>query len=60
MTRYCAILILAMVLGACERSPNIVIILADDQGWGDLSMNGNRSVSTARLFRSWSMIVTSC
>jgi len=51
MTRYCAILILAMVLGACERSPNIVIILADDQGWGDLSMNGNRSVSTANIDR---------
>ena len=49
MVRYYAILVLAIVLGACERSPNIVIILADDQGWGDLSMNGNRSISTANI-----------
>ncbi|MDR1864448.1 MAG: hypothetical protein LBR08_02640 [Bacteroidales bacterium] len=24
--------------------PNIVVIQADDQGWGDLSCNGNLSV----------------
>lgn len=29
--------------------PNIVIILADDQGWGDLSMNGNPIVQTPQL-----------
>ena len=24
-----------------DTSPNILIILTDDQGWGDLSINGN-------------------
>jgi arylsulfatase A-like enzyme len=29
--------------------PNVVIILADDQGWGDLSVNGNANLSTPRI-----------
>ncbi|MCR9290126.1 MAG: arylsulfatase [Bacteroidetes bacterium] len=29
--------------------PNIVIILADDQGWGDLSLNGNPLVSSPNI-----------
>jgi arylsulfatase A-like enzyme len=31
--------------------PNIVMILTDDQGWGDLSINGNRNLSTPRIDR---------
>ncbi|MCH8218105.1 MAG: hypothetical protein IH892_15210 [Planctomycetes bacterium] len=26
--------------------PNVVIFLADDQGWGDLSVHGNKNLST--------------
>ena len=29
--------------------PNILIILADDQGWGDLSINGNSNLSTPHI-----------
>lgn len=29
--------------------PNIVIILADDQGWGDLSVNGNINLQTPNI-----------
>src|SRR5438105_11221375 len=29
--------------------PNIVIILADDQGWGDLSIDGNTNLATPRI-----------
>src|SRR5215212_5860049 len=31
------------------RRPNIVIILSDDQGWGDLSVNGNKNLKTPHL-----------
>src|SRR5689334_12179344 len=29
--------------------PNVVIILADDQGWGDLSVNGNTNLRTPHI-----------
>ena len=32
-----------------ERAPNILIILTDDQGWGDLSMNGNPNLQTPHV-----------
>ena len=31
------------------RRPNIVVILADDQGWGDLSIHGNTNLSTPHI-----------
>ena len=31
------------------RRPNVVIILADDQGWGDLSINGNTNLATPHI-----------
>ena len=34
--------------GAAEH-PNVVVILADDQGWGDLSCHGNRNLATPHL-----------
>ncbi len=34
---------------AAAEKPNIVIILADDQGWGDLSINGNTNLSTPKI-----------
>jgi len=41
----------AMGAGAAAggRRPNIVAILADDQGWGDLSLNGNTNLSTPNI-----------
>jgi len=32
-----------------KRTPNIVLILTDDQGWGDLSCNGNTNLSTPNI-----------
>ncbi len=29
--------------------PNVVVILADDQGWGDLSIHGNTNLSTPHI-----------
>ncbi|MEO7649701.1 MAG: arylsulfatase [Bryobacteraceae bacterium] len=34
---------------AAAGRPNIVIILADDQGWGDLSVHGNINLSTPNI-----------
>jgi arylsulfatase A-like enzyme len=35
--------------GQSARKPNVVVILTDDQGWGDLSINGNTNLSTPHL-----------
>jgi arylsulfatase A-like enzyme len=35
--------------GSAASKPNIIVILADDQGWGDLSLNGNSNLATPHL-----------
>ena len=32
-----------------KKQPNIIVIMTDDQGWGDLSMNGNSNLSTPNI-----------
>jgi len=32
-----------------NRRPNVVVILADDQGWGDLSIHGNKNLKTPNI-----------
>ncbi len=32
-----------------QNPPNVIIILSDDQGWGDLSINGNTNLSTPNI-----------
>ena len=32
-----------------DERPNIVVILTDDQGWGDLSINGNTNLKTPNI-----------
>ena len=34
---------------AADRRPNVVVILTDDQGWGDLSLNGNTNLRTPKI-----------
>ncbi|MBN2665910.1 MAG: sulfatase-like hydrolase/transferase, partial [Bacteroidales bacterium] len=36
---------------ANNSNPNIVVILADDMGWGDINVNGNDKISTPVLNR---------
>ncbi|OYW15662.1 MAG: N-acetylgalactosamine 6-sulfate sulfatase, partial [Planctomycetales bacterium 12-60-4] len=37
------------VCKAGPRGPNVVVILTDDQGWGDLSIHGNRNLATPHI-----------
>ncbi|MBT8305540.1 MAG: arylsulfatase, partial [Maribacter sp.] len=32
-----------------EPKPNVIIIMSDDQGWGDLSSSGNTNISTPNI-----------
>ena len=34
---------------AAESSPNVIVILTDDQGWGDLSLHGNENLATPHI-----------
>jgi arylsulfatase A-like enzyme len=34
---------------ADNSPPNVVVVLADDQGWGDLSLHGNPNLSTPNI-----------
>ena len=43
------ILLFAATQAAIARQPNIVVILTDDQGWGDLSVNGNTNLATPNI-----------
>lgn len=48
------LVLLSLVLFSCKQPktktpPNIVIILSDDQGWGDLSINGNSNLHTPNV-----------
>ena len=47
-------LIAAVGFTSCSRAdqaghPNVIIILTDDQGWGDLSVHGNTNISTPNI-----------
>ncbi|HEY4309084.1 MAG TPA: arylsulfatase [Pirellulales bacterium] len=37
---------LSLNVCAADRAPNIVVILTDDQGWGDLGVHGNTNLQT--------------
>lgn len=50
--KFISCICIVLLLGcahAVESRPNIVVILADDQGWGDLSVHGNKNLSTPRI-----------
>ena len=32
-----------------KKPPNVILILTDDQGWGDLSLNGNLDINTPNI-----------
>lgn len=46
----CCVLLGATLLQGADR-PNVVVILTDDQGWGDLSLSGNTNLETPMIDR---------
>lgn len=52
-----AVLLTAFLVLSCktekaiktEKQPNVIIILSDDQGWGDLSLTGNPLLNTPHI-----------
>lgn len=54
MYKLLLIVFISISLFSCSKKekndrPNIILILSDDQGWGDLSMNGNTNISTPNI-----------
>jgi arylsulfatase A-like enzyme len=47
----CALTVLVPLCTAAERRPNIVMIYADDLGWGDVGFNGRTEWQTPHLDR---------
>ncbi len=45
----CFFSVCLLVGSAFARQPNVVVILTDDQGWGDLSASGNTNLATPNL-----------
>ena len=47
------LIIFSIQLLSCDsqttKSPNVILILTDDQGWGDLSISGNKDISTPNI-----------
>ncbi len=44
-----ALLIAGFASVPALAKPNVIVILTDDQGWGDLSLNGNANLKTPRI-----------
>ena len=40
---------LSIALASAAERPNVIVILTDDQGWGDVSINGNKNLSTPHI-----------
>jgi len=54
MTAAASLIVLGLALGgaagdAVPRRPNVLVILTDDQGWGDLSVHGNTNLRTPHV-----------
>lgn len=46
---YCLLLLAATALAGRGESPNVVVLLGDDQGWGDYGFMGSKVIATPHL-----------
>ena len=53
MKTFLSTLLISVLLLACQKpkteTPNIILIMADDQGWGDVGYNGHPHLKTPHL-----------
>jgi arylsulfatase A-like enzyme len=49
MRLFLACLLLVVYRLTAATQPNVIVLLADDAGWGDYSFNGNRQVATPNI-----------
>ncbi|MEZ6127978.1 MAG: arylsulfatase [Planctomycetaceae bacterium] len=45
----CCFVLCGITPSASADQPNVLVILTDDQGWGDLSVNGNTNLETPNI-----------
>ncbi|MFN3193579.1 MAG: arylsulfatase [Aureliella sp.] len=45
------VFVCSLTQASAAGRPNVIVILTDDQGWGDLSLHGNQNLSTPNLDR---------
>jgi arylsulfatase A-like enzyme len=48
-TGFLLFLLIALSQTLIASQPNVIVILTDDQGWGDLSINGNSNIATPNI-----------
>jgi arylsulfatase A-like enzyme len=53
-TLFLALMLTSILMFGCSNNkemerPNVIVILTDDQGWGDLGVHGNSNISTPNI-----------
>lgn len=45
----CCLWVLITLTASANETPNVILLMSDDQGWGDVGFNGNEKIHTPHL-----------